>query len=203
MIVNQTDLDKLCSIEPVFKQIINTYGSPPQWKRPEGFASLARIILEQQVSLDSANAAYKKLTNYIGELTPSSVVKLSPDEWKSNSISRQKARYIRLLAQGVINQELDMANLGQLPMNEAKEILLAQTGIGPWTTEVYILFCLQQKDIFPPGDIALIRTVIELFEVEKEGVIPKSVEWQPYRSLASFLLWHYYLSKRGRSITYD
>ena len=94
MIVNKVDIEQLGNLDPIFKDIVDQYGFPPEWVRPQGFVSLSRIILEQQVSLDSANAAYKQLKTYLRQITPERVLQLSAEEWKSCYVSRQKARYI-------------------------------------------------------------------------------------------------------------
>jgi DNA-3-methyladenine glycosylase II len=202
MIVNSRDVEKLGKIDPIFIAIVHQFGLPPDWTRPPGFLSLSRIILEQQVSLDSANAAYLQLKTYLGQISPERVLQLSPEEWKSCYVSRQKARYISLLAAEILEKGFKLSELTYLSDDEVRARLTQLKGIGPWTTNVYLLFCLQRKDVFPPGDIALIRTVQELKGVGREKVGEVAKLWSPFASLAAFLLWHYYLSKRGRTIEY-
>lgn len=203
MIVNKKDIAALSLKDPIFEMIIDKYGNPPEWVRPQGFVSLARIIIEQQVSLDSANACYHKLSEYVGGLRPEAVICLSPEEWKACFVSRQKARYITLLAEAILANEIDLECLGSLSDEAVTTELISLKGIGPWTANVYLLFCLQRKNIFPPGDIALINTVIELKGIEKAAVNQTAADlWSPYGSLAAFTLWHYYLKERGRTIEY-
>lgn len=192
----------LCELDPVYTIILDKYGSPPQWSRPPGFVSLVKLILEQQVSIDSAKAAYDKLEAFVGVVNPSSVVELSADEWRACTISRQKGRYIRLLGEEVMSGMLDLSRLADVSDQMVFDRLTAITGIGPWTARVYLLFCLQRRDVWPTGDIALIRTTMDLWEVERSAVDDKASDWSPYRSLATFCQWHYYLSERGRKAVY-
>lgn len=200
-IVNQTDITKLIKIDSTFKQIKNLYGLPPNWKRPEGFVSLSKIILEQQISLESAAAHFNKLNNYLKEFTPENIVKLSDSEMRVSQISKQKANYLRELSVAVLNKTIRLERLKKLSSEKIREELVKIKGIGNWTADVYLIFCIQNKDIFPIGDIALIKTVNELWGTSNAAEVQElSRNWHPYRSLASFFLWHYYLSKRNRVI---
>lgn len=201
-IVNDQDIAALCTLAPPFGQIIELYGPPPPWSRPPGFVSLVKLILEQQVSIDSARAAYLKLEHGLGSVDPSSIVRLSTEDWRTYHVSRQKARYIKLLACAVEDGTIDLDGLSLLTDDAVYHQLLQLTGVGPWTANVYLLFCLQREDIWPKGDIALINTTIKLFDVGRDAVNDLSQEWSPYRSLATFCQWHYYLCKRGRSAVY-
>ena len=183
----------------MFYEIYNLYGPPPNWIRPQGFETLARIILEQQVSLASAFAHYLKLKAYITDFTPENIITLSDHEMKSNQISQQKAKYLKALSHSILKNEIDLVSLGNKSTDEVRQQLTAIKGIGNWTTDIYMMFCLQSKDIFPIGDIAIINTVKELKQVTTQNEIATlSEQWKPLRSLASFFLWHYYLKKRNR-----
>ena len=103
MIVNSPDIKKLTASHKIFFKIKERYGIPPNWQRPQGFVSLSRIILEQQVSLASAEAHFNKLNSYINEFTPNEILKLSDKEMRACQISRQKAKYLRELSLAVIN----------------------------------------------------------------------------------------------------
>ena len=199
MIINKPDINSLTSSHKVFSKIKDTYGIPLNWKRPQGFVSLSRIILEQQVSLASAEAHFKKLNNYLPEFSPAEILKLNDKEMRACQISRQKAKYLRALSQTVLNNELDFNKLPKLYPEEVRKKLTSIKGIGNWTTDIYLMFCLQSKDIFPLGDIALITTIKELTKVKtKEGIIRLTQKWKPLRSLAAYFLWYYYLKKRKR-----
>lgn len=199
MIVNKSDIKKLITEHDLFAKINNKYGSPPNWTRPQGFISLSKIILEQQVSLASAEAHFNKLNNYLPEFSPTEILKLTDEAMRVCQISRQKAKYLRALSQAVLNKELDFEELPKLSPEEVKLKLTSINGIGDWTTDIYLMFCLQAKDVFPLGDIALINTIKELSKVKtKDGIIRLTKKWKPLRSLAAYFLWHYYLKKRNR-----
>lgn len=162
--------------------------------------SLSMFILEQQVSLASAKAHFEKLNSYVKKFSPKGILKLSDQEMRACQISRQKTKYLRALSEAVLKKEIVLEKLRELPEEEARAQLIKIKGIGNWTADVYLMFALQSKDIFPIGDIALVNTVRELTKADtKEEIIELAETWRPNRTLASFYLWHYYLSKRGRS----
>ena len=155
--------------------------------------------MEQQVSLASAEAHFKKLSSYIKEFSPKEILKLSDEEMRTCQISRQKAKYLRELSIAVINKDLIFEELTKLSPEEVRKKLTSIKGIGHWTTDIYLMFCLQSKDIFPLGDIALINTIKELTKAKtKSGIVRLTQKWKPYRSLAAYFLWYYYLKKRNR-----
>ncbi len=199
-IVNQNDINKLLKADDIFVIIHDLYGSPPNWNRPQGFVTLSKIILEQQVSLQSANAHFNKLNAYLPAFTPPEILKLSDEEMLHCQISKQKSTYLRALSEAILDHEIDLDRLLQLPVVDIRQQLKNIKGIGDWTADIYLMFCLQAKDVFPVGDIAVFKTIKELTHaVTKDEIIEHSEKWKPYRSLATFFLWHYYLSKRKRS----
>ena len=199
MIVTSLNIKKLTFSQKLFLKIKEQYGIPPNWQRPQGFISLSRIILEQQVSLASAEAHFIKLNSYLPEFSPTEILKLTDKEMRACQISRQKAKYLRELSNAVLNKELVFEDITRLSPEEVRKKLTSIKGIGNWTTDIYLMFCLQSKDIFPLGDIALINTIKELTKVKtKEGIVRLTQKWKPYRSLATYFLWHYYLKKRNR-----
>lgn len=199
MIVNNADIKKLTSSHKIFSKIKELYGIPPNWQRPEGFVSLSKIILEQQVSLASAEAHFNKLNSYVKEFSPTEILTLSDKEMRDCQISRQKAVYLRALSKSIINKDLILEELHKTNSEEIRKKLTSIKGIGNWTTDIYLMFCLQHKDVFPLGDIALINTIKELTKVKTtSGIIKLTQRWRPYRSLAAYFLWYYYLKKRNR-----
>ena len=197
-IVNKEDIENLTGIDGLFGTIADKYGHPPDWTRPQGFISLSKIILEQQISLASANAHFLKLNSYLIEFSPAKILLLSDEEMRSCHISWQKAKYLRALSSAILNGDLDLAELPALSEPEIRINLTKIKGIGDWTADIYMMFCLQHKNIFPVGDIALINTVKELTDSKtKKEIILQSEKWRPYRSLATYFLWHYYLSRRN------
>jgi DNA-3-methyladenine glycosylase II len=203
-IVNPKDIKELIRRDPIFSLIHDQYGQPPNWSRPPGFVTLSKIILEQQVSLSSAAAHFKKLDDYLaplGGFTPLNILKLTPEEMRAAQISRQKAEYLRGLSSALIEKKLVLEELSGLTEPEVRAQLTALKGIGHWTCDIYLMFCLQSKDIFPLGDIAVINTVKELSKAKSRDEIMLLAElWRPLRSLAAYFLWHYYLKKRNRVV---
>ena len=158
---------------------------------------MTRIILEQQVSLASAKAHFNKLKSYISEITPEKLLSLSDKEFRFCQISRQKTAYLRSLSHAVNNKSLELEKFSGMEKEDIIKTLIQIKGIGQWTADIYLMFCLQHKDIFPSGDIAVIRSVLELTGVEdKEKIIRMSENWKPLRSLAAYFFWHFYLCKR-------
>src|SRR5664279_3764059 len=192
-IVNDNDIKQLIKKDPLFESINAMYGPPPNWTRPQGFSSLARIILEQQVSLASANAHYLRLNNYLNGFTPANILSLTDDEMRQCQISRQKAKYLRALSAAILNYDLNLEELPKLDEAEIRRKLTAIKGIGEWTADIYLMFCLQSKNIFPTGDVAVVNTIKELGHiVSKEEMVKLAEKWTPFRSLAAYFLWHYY-----------
>lgn len=198
-IVNAEDVKHLVGTSSLIAGINRKYGPPPNWTRPPGFVSLCRIIIEQQVSLASANAHFTLLNQYLNGITPAKFATLTDDEWRSCQISRQKAAYLRALSGAILNGDINLEALAALPEPEVRSQLTRIKGIGQWTADIYLMFCLQAKDIFPIGDVAVIHTIKELGDVHTlPDILLAADRWRPLRSLATYFLWHYYLMKRGR-----
>lgn len=203
-IITDKTVTALCALDDIFIQIKDQYGVPKNWQRPPGFITLCRIVLEQQVSLESAYAAYRKLDDYLdGEFTPERIIKMDDVELRACYVSRQKSKYLRNIAHAVIDKELIFNQLENCTNEEVHKNLTKIKGIGQWTANVYLIFVLQRRDILPLGDIAVINTVKELKGAKnKEEVGKIGLQWQPLRTVATFFLWHYYLEKRGRKVEY-
>jgi DNA-3-methyladenine glycosylase II len=198
-IVNNSDIDRLLSIDDIFQLIREKYGDPPNWSRPQGFISLCKIILEQQVSLASANAHFLKLSEFIRDFTPQNIIRLSEEEMRFCQISRQKSQYLKALSQSIIDKKLKLNLFSNQNESEIRSQLTSINGIGNWTTDIYLMFCLQFSDIIPLGDIAIITTIKELTQAKTiEEIRLLTDKWRPLRSLATYFLWHYYLCKRNR-----
>jgi len=198
-IVNDIDIKTLIKKDKIIADIYRKNQSPPNWTRPQGFITLSRIILEQQVSLASANAHFLKLNTYVKDFTPSAIIKLSDDEMRSCQISRQKSSYLRSLSSAMIDNSLDLEKISVKSEEEIRKELTNIKGIGNWTVDVYLMFCLQAKNILPIGDIALFNTIKELTPANtKEEMISFADRWKPLRSLATYFLWHHYLEKRKK-----
>ena len=185
-------------------RIASTYGPPPLWEREQGFHTLIHIILEQQVSLASAKAAYNRLEEAVNPLDPKNFLGLTDEELNQIGFSRQKTRYGRELANAILDGSLDLSSLGKLEDQEAKEQLMKVKGIGPWTADIYLLMALGRPDIWPKGDLALEAAIQRvkgwLRRPTPEEVKKMSDEWQPWRAVAARLLWHFYLSERKKDV---
>ncbi len=178
--------------------VYKKFGTPPNWSRQPGFATLIHIILEQQVSLASAKAAYDKLASRI-EVTPENFLTLEDVTLKSLFFSRQKTRYSRTLAQAIVSGELDLNYLHSQDDATIRNELIKLPGIGNWTIDIYLLMALNRSDVLPVGDLALQIAVKEVKGLSErpsaEELVVLAEPWQPYRSYATKLLWHYYLSR--------
>eukprot|EP01136_Pigoraptor_vietnamica_P005201 Opistho-1_new@36473 len=184
--------------EEVFKRLHLQYGNPFIPSRPQGFATLCKLILEQQVSIDSAKACFLKIEKLLGKVTPETILACSDEDLKSCGVSRQKITYLKILSKAVL-EELDLESFASKSVEEVRNELIKIKGIGNWTIDVYLLFSLQSPDIIPLGDIAIVNTIKELFDIHRREEMEKLSEtWKPYRSMATFMLWHHYLEKRNR-----
>ena len=194
----------LTNQESIFKQIVLEYGLPIIPSRPQGFETLVLLILEQQVSIDSAKATYLRLRDKAISFTPERLVVFSDEDFRAAGVSRQKTGYIKGLSQAIINEEIFLDSLAEKTAVEVRDELIKIKGIGHWTIDIYLMFALQATDIIPIGDIAVVSTIKELFHVHnREEMLLLAELWSPYRSHATFLLWHHYLNKRNRKISYN
>ncbi len=187
----------LADRDPDLAAIVRRHGAPPMWSRPPGYPTLIRIILEQQVSLSSARAAYERLEDALGEITPSNFLRLNDAELKAVGFSRQKTRYGRMLAEEILDGSFDIDTLENLPDEEVRARLIELKGIGRWSADIYLLMALRRPDIWPHGDLALVSAVTRIKGLDK----PQTHEdwdaigeaWRPWRSVAARLAWFDYL----------
>lgn len=196
-----TAVDRLTRDDHRLAAIVARHGVPDVFRRPPTFATLVLIILEQQVSLDSAAAAFRRL-GASAPIEPGEILALSDSVLSDAGFSRQKMRYVRALASAVASGDLVLEAMATQPDDEIRRPLLALPGIGPWTADVFLLSCLGRPDIWPTGDRALqvgAAEVLTLPEVPSpEELELLGEEWRPFRSTAAQLIWHHYLSVRGR-----
>ncbi|HEY1057022.1 MAG TPA: hypothetical protein VGE24_17885 [Emticicia sp.] len=180
------------------RTILSAHGYPPMWTRENTFETLVHIILEQQVSLASALATLHKLKEKVGQISPEEILLLTYEEMRACFVSRQKMVYIRGLATAIKNGEINLEALAEMPNDEVRKILINLKGIGNWTIDVYLMFTLQRADIFPIGDLAAVNAIKRLKQLDtsvtREDILEISERWKPLRSVASMILWHYYLS---------
>jgi len=180
-------------------RIVDRIGPPPLWARDPGFPTLVLLILEQQVSLASARAAFNRLEAAIGVVTPAGVLALSDDELRAVGFSRQKTSYARDLATAIQSGAFDPDHLADLDDDGVRRALTARKGIGPWTAEIYLLMVLRRPDAWPIGDLAL-ATAVQQVKGLAQRPTPADLTalaegWRPWRAVAARLLWHHYLSR--------
>lgn len=192
----------LGKMDPAFGRIVTAHGEPPLWVRAPGFATLTKLILEQQVSLASAAAVYRRLRSELGEVTARTVTEAGPDRLRAVGFTRQKAGYTVDLADSIVSRRLKLGALARMPEEEARSTLLSIRGIGPWTADVYRLVALRHVDVWPHGDVALADAAHQVFGLParpaQDDLTAMSVHWAPWRAVAARLLWHHYLTVRGR-----
>ena len=196
-----TAVDELAARDADLRAVVERYGPPPLWDRAPGFPTLVHIVLEQQVSLASARAAFDRLRAAADPLTPARFLELDDTALLAIGFSRQKARYVRALSRALLEGSLDLVALDGLDDDAADRALLAIPGIGPWTSTIYRLMVLLRPDAWPTADIALATA---LGEVKGLGRRPSPDEmlvlaepWRPWRAVAARILWHDYLEKRA------
>jgi DNA-3-methyladenine glycosylase II len=193
---------ELAARDPDLAAIVGRFGLPPLWDRPAGFPTLVQIVLEQQVSLASAEAAFDRLRAAADPLTPERFLELGDGELLAIGFSRQKTRYVRNMARAIASSELDLEGLASLADDEAARVLLALTGIGPWTAAIYLLMALGRPDVWPATDMALVIAVAEAKGLsgrpDAAQMEALAEPWRPWRSVAARLFWHDYLGRRGR-----
>jgi DNA-3-methyladenine glycosylase II len=195
---------ELAASDPDLAAVVERFGPPPLWDRPQGFATLAHIVLEQQVSLASAQAAFDRLRAAVGELTPARFLELDDARLLAIGFSRQKAGYVRDLARAVESGALDLAGMASLSDDDVERTLVALRGFGPWSASIYLMEALLRPDVWPAGDLALIVAVSEVKGLatrpDAARMVALAEAWRPWRSVAARLFWHDYLSRRGKSL---
>ena len=178
--------------------IVDHVGPPPLWGRRPGFATLVKVILEQQVSLASARAAYERLVTTVRPVTPRRVLSLSDGQLKRAGFSRQKIGYTRGLAHAIVDGTLELNGLNALLDEDVRDELMKIRGIGRWTADIYLLMALRRRDIWPSGDLAL-ATSFKRLRGLRSAPTPEELDtiggrWKPWRAVAARILWKYYLS---------
>jgi DNA-3-methyladenine glycosylase II len=187
----------LARAEPRFAHALDLCGPPPLRRREDGFEALMGAIVSQQVSVASARAIKARL-DAAGLTTPETIATASDEDLRDNGLSRQKARYVKALAEAGIDYDA----LRDAPEPVIVDTLTAVPGIGRWTAEIYVMFSLGRADVFAPNDLALqeaARLLFDLPERPRERPLRAMAEaWSPWRTVAAGLLWHYYHHAKSR-----
>lgn len=195
--------DKLADSDPDLSGILKSYGYPPLWSRPNNFETIVHFILEQQVSLASALSALHKLKQHVAVFTPENILAMTEPEMRACYCSRQKQGYIKNVAAAIISGDLNLSAFGAMEDEDIRLQLTKLKGIGNWTADVYLMFVLQRADIFPHGDLAAVNALKSLkllsADADRNTITAISMQWKPYRTIATMMLWHLYLSKRAET----
>ncbi|MEK9877863.1 MAG: DNA-3-methyladenine glycosylase 2 family protein [Betaproteobacteria bacterium] len=189
-------LNTLAKRDDDVREALSAYGKPKPRIRPEGFETFVNTVVAQQISIHAANAINGRIRKLLPRLTPRSLMKASDEDLRAAGLSFRKIEYLRGLADAELSGRLGIKRLGELKDEEAIERIVQLRGFGRWTAEIYLMFSLGRRDIFPADDLALRVALGQLKGLEKR---PTSNEartltepWAPYRSAASLFLWHYY-----------
>lgn len=195
-------LDALVGLVPALGPIRDEVGLVLPRVNPRHFAGMAKVICGQQLSVQSAAAIWSRFEMLPGALEPETYLALSEEAVRGSGFSRGKFLSLRAVADAVLAGELDFAQVDALPGDEAIARLVALRGIGPWTAEVYLLFCAGHPDIFPAGDLALLKAAHQGLGLDARPSIKEMIvlaqEWSPHRSAAALLFWRYFAALKNR-----
>jgi DNA-3-methyladenine glycosylase II len=202
----EADLDialaALIRTDPCWQSALDAAGRPALRRRPDGFAGLAQIVVSQQLSTASAKAIWERLAAALDPVSAEAVRRARTPRLARAGLSAPKIRTLRAIARAIHRRELDLAALAQLPAGEAHKRLTAIHGIGPWTADIYLLFCLGHADAWPAGDLALQEAARLLFALPERPssreMGPLAEAWRPWRGAAACMLWTYYRAAKGR-----
>jgi DNA-3-methyladenine glycosylase II len=189
---------ELCGRDADLAGVVDRFDAPPLWARKPGYATLVRIILEQQVSLSSATATYERLCTALGSVTAQRVAQLKVADLRALGITRQKADYCSNVARLIVAGQLDLREISRADDITVRRRLCAIRGVGPWTADIYLLMALRRPDVWPEGDLALTEAARRVKRLRKrpsaERLSQLARAWRPWRAVAARMLWHFYLS---------
>lgn len=178
--------------------VVRRHGPPPLWARRSGVGTLVQIILEQQVSLASASAVYRRLQQALGDVTSETITRFGVAGLRQLGVTRQKATYCYEVAERIAAGELNLRRVARAPVEAARAELMRVTGIGPWTADIYVLMVLRRPDIWPTGDAALLTALQHLRRLQQRPTVEQAAaqarRWAPWRAVAARVLWHGYLA---------
>ncbi|HEY1779618.1 MAG TPA: DNA-3-methyladenine glycosylase 2 family protein [Roseiarcus sp.] len=185
------------------ERLIAIGGPPPLRLREAGFPGLAAIIVAQQVSTASAAAIFGRLQARIAPLEAAEITKATEDDLRACGLSNAKIRALRAVAAAIAEGGLDLAGLGGLDAEDAHKALVAVKGVGPWTADIFLLFCLGHADAFPAGDLALQEAARLALNLKRRPDVARleriAERWRPWRGVAARMLWAYYRGVKARS----
>jgi DNA-3-methyladenine glycosylase II len=192
---------RLADVDTDLANVLSRLGEPPLWGRRPGFATLVRIILEQQVSLAAALATYRRLFRFLRGMTPEKIHAMQVSGLRAFGLTRQKSRYCHGLAERILSGRLNLSTIARGPDDDGRQLLLSVPGLGPWSVDIYYLMALRRPDIWPRGDLALVKALCELKGLKRLPTIEEQLNiaavWSPWRSVAARILWSHYLASKG------
>ncbi len=190
------------ALDPRLAPVRDKAGEVPPRVAEPGFPGIAKVICGQQVSVASARAIWSRFEQIPGALDPVTYLSLSEETVRAAGFSGGKFRTVRAIAEAMVAGELDFDHLETLPAAEAVRYLVAHKGIGPWTAEVYLMFCAGHPDVFPAGDLALLKAVQHGLGLDGRPTIKEMIgiagAWTPHRSAAALMFWRYFAVLRDR-----
>jgi DNA-3-methyladenine glycosylase II len=193
----------LAARDPDLARIFTVYGEPPLWRRPTGFPTLVKIILEQQVSLSSAASMFARLKSSITPFSPERFLEVGEPYLRRLGVTRQKSGFLVHLSASLVSGHLNLRRLSRMTDDEARLALTSLKGIGSWSADVYLLMAMRRADIWPAGDLALAAAMQQLKGLEKRPG-PDELEllaevWRPHRAVAARMLWQFYLGEKAQA----
>ncbi len=198
-------LAEVLRLDPRMQALFEVAGRPPLRKRDPGFEGLAGIVVAQQLSTASAAAIWRRVKERFDAVAAEPMLEASDEDLRGCGLSAPKIRTLRAVAEAVASGAVPLEDLAAMPADAAHAHLVTIKGIGPWTADIYLLFCLGHPDAFPAGDLALQEAVRMGFELETRPGAKEldafSDRWRPWRGAAAKLLWAYYGAlKKGSGI---
>jgi len=199
--------EELAARDPVLRDMLATAGPLRLRRRDPGFAGLAAVVISQQVSTASAEAIRRRLAERFPDLRADHIRDATDDDLRGCGLSAPKMRTLRAAAEAVLGGDLPIDALADMDAEEAHARLVAILGIGPWTADIYLLFCLGHADAFPAGDLALQEAARIGYGLAARPapaeLVARAEHWRPWRGVAAKLLWAFYGAAKGRSGTPD
>jgi len=186
----------LAKIDKDVANAVEQIGYPAPRLRPAGFETMFAIVVSQQISTDAARTIRERVVALMDDASPESLLKVDPGALRSAGMSHRKIEYARGLAKAIVDGQLDLQDMHKQTNDEVIASITALHGFGLWSAEIYLMFSLRRRDVFPAGDLAL-RSALQRLKGLDEKLSPKQAReriehWSPWRSVGSLFLWHYY-----------